>query len=71
MTRRRRDRRIKVIKPIHHCSICDREPVDVCGDVCDVCLSRGITRRFQDRERINPAIFEWMEHGKNHQKGGR
>jgi hypothetical protein len=66
----KRDRRIKTVKQVHQCSVCDREAVEVCGDVCDKCASRGVTRRFQDRERIDTTIYEWLEGGKTHQKGG-
>lgn len=65
---KRPDKRIKAVKPVHHCSICDQVEVVVCGDVCERCTTRGITRRFRDRERIIPTIFEWLEDGRNVQK---
>lgn len=64
----RKDRRLKVARVVHHCSICDQIEVEVCGDVCERCTTRGITRRFRDKERIIPTIFEWLEDGRNVQK---
>lgn len=66
--KKRPDRRLKATRIIHHCAVCDQIEVEVCGDICDTCIHRGITRRFQDRERINPTIFEWLEAGRNVQK---
>lgn len=65
---KRPDRRLKPKRIVHHCSICDQVEVEVCGDVCERCTTRGITRRFRDYERINPTIFEWLGDGRNAQR---